>query len=248
MKEGETYNYDNFSPKGEYGYPAGLTPKYAAWRTKAETLLYTTFGKDSRVYQVYQRGASVETTGWGPDHFTEAQGFVLGSLQAAIDELESDSDHDSNNTTALHSNTVFVVHGHDELAKQNAARLLERIGLHPIILHEQPSGGSKAVIEKLEANSDVGFAVVLLTPDDLGRSRKAKNLKPRARQNVILELGYFMGKLRRGKVCALYKEGVEIPSDYQGVLYIPIDSAGAWRMQLAKEIKNAGIDVDLNKL
>lgn len=143
---------------------------------------------------------------------------------------------------------IFIVHGHDEAAKESVARFVEKLGIEAIILHEQPNAG-RTIIEKFEDHSNVGFAIVLLTPDDIGAPKDRTNeTKPRARQNVILELGYFMGKLGRGRVCALYKEGVEIPSDYQGVLYIPMDSAGAWRMALAKEIKNAGIDVDLNKL
>jgi predicted nucleotide-binding protein len=146
------------------------------------------------------------------------------------------------------SKNIFIVHGHDESAKEAVARFVEKIGLKPIVLHEQPNAG-RTIIEKFEDHSNVGFAIVLLTPDDVGASKdKTTEAKSRARQNVILELGYFMGKLGRGRVCALYKEGVEIPSDYQGVLYIPMDFAGAWRMALAKEIKNAGIDVDLNKV
>jgi predicted nucleotide-binding protein len=143
---------------------------------------------------------------------------------------------------------VFIVHGHDEAAKESVARTIEKLGLGAMILHEQPNAG-KTIIEKFEEYSKVGFAVVLLTPDDMvATSEKPKRSKPRPRQNVIFEFGYFVGKLGRGKVCALYKEGVEIPSDYNGVLYIPMDSSGAWRILLAKEIKNAGIDVDLNKL
>lgn len=150
--------------------------------------------------------------------------------------------------TSFSGKNIFIVHGHNEATKESVARFVEKIGLTAIILHEQPNAG-RTIIEKFEDHSDVGFAIVLLTPDDIGASQDKKDqTQPRARQNVILELGYFMGKLGRGRVCALYKEGVEIPSDYQGVLYIPMDSGGAWRMALAKEIKNAGIEVDLNKL
>ena len=149
---------------------------------------------------------------------------------------------------ALSMRRVFLVHGHDEAAKESVARFIEKLELQGIILHEQPNAG-RTIIEKIEEHSNVGFAIILLTPDDIGASKdKPGETQPRARQNVILELGYFMGKLGRGSVCALYKEGVEIPSDYQGVLYIPMDTAGAWKMTLAKEIKNAGINVDLNKL
>jgi predicted nucleotide-binding protein len=140
------------------------------------------------------------------------------------------------------SNRVFVVHGHDEAAKQGVARYLEKLGLEAIILHEQPNKGL-TIIEKFEAYSDVPFAVVLLTPDDQGPAGSP----PRARQNVILELGYFLGKLGRSRVCALYKDGTDIPSDFQGVLFVLMDPAGAWRLLLAREMKQILPGVDLNK-
>lgn len=99
------------------------------------------------------------------------------------------------------SNLVFIVHGHDAEARETVARFLGNIGFEPIILHEQASRG-RTVIEKGEAHSDVGFAVVLLTPDDMGRSVTETDLEPRARQNVLLELGYFIAKLGRDRVCA----------------------------------------------
>jgi hypothetical protein len=119
------------------------------------------------------------------------------------------------------NNDVFIVHGHDELMKVEVARTLERLGLTPIILHEKPDEG-RTVIEKFEHHSNVGFAVVLLSPDDKGYSVKCapENAKSRARQNVVLELGFFVGKLGRKRVVALHRvvEGFEMPSDYGGVL------------------------------
>ena len=142
---------------------------------------------------------------------------------------------------------IFVVHGHDEAAKESLARFIEKLDLKPIILHENPNEG-RTIIEKFEEHSDVGFAVVLMTPDDVGASVDNKdNLEHRARQNVIFELGFFLGKLGRRKVCVLYKD-VKIPSDCKGVLYIPMDKQGGWQLKLAKEINAAGIKVDLNKL
>lgn len=144
------------------------------------------------------------------------------------------------------TNKVFIVHGHDEGARESVARYLEKLGLTPIILHEQASGG-RTVIEKLEHNSDVDFAVVLLTPDDVGAVATATDkLNSRARQNVILELGYFAGKLGRSRVCALHKGSVELPSDFLGVVYVAMDTAGGWRLLLAKELREAGFEVDLN--
>lgn len=144
------------------------------------------------------------------------------------------------------SKRVFVVHGHDEGARESVARFLERVGLEPVILHEQASRG-RTVIEKVEANSDVGFAVVLLTPDDEGRTKRADGtLQPRVRQNVLLELGYFIGKLGRDRVCALLKGAPEIPSDFAGVVWEQFDDGGGWRQRLAKELQAAGYIIDWN--
>lgn len=144
-------------------------------------------------------------------------------------------------------NRIFIVHGHDEAPRETVARYIAAIGLEPVILHEQANRGM-TIPEKLTANSNVGFAIVLLTPDDVGRSKAATSDNPRARQNVILELGYFVGMLGRDKVCALLKDEVEIPSDYMGVVYTPFDNGGGWRQQLAKELQAAGYDIDWNKV
>ncbi len=144
--------------------------------------------------------------------------------------------------------TVFLVHGQDSAAENIAARFIEKLHLNLIILHEQPNKG-RTIIEKFQDYSDVAFAVALLTADDRGGLADSQydSQSLRARQNVIFELGYFIGKLGRNRVCALYSEGVEIPSDYSGVLFIKLDEAGAWRLTVAKEIKAAGIDIDMNK-
>lgn len=144
-------------------------------------------------------------------------------------------------------NRVFVVHGRDFGTKEKAARFLDRLGLEPIILHEQPNR-SRTIIEKFEIYSDVGFAVVLLTADDVGRLKAdSEPLNPRARQNVIFEFGYFIGKIGRDRVCALLEAGVDKPSDLDGIVYVPLDPADAWKMQLVKELKAAGYTVDANK-
>jgi predicted nucleotide-binding protein len=155
--------------------------------------------------------------------------------------------HTGRETSASSSREIFVVHGHDEASMHAVARFLDKLDIQPVILHEKPDRG-RTVIEKFEAHADVGFAVALLTQDDVGGPASApEKLNPRARQNVIFELGYFFGKLGRARVCALYQEGVELPSDIHGVIYVPYDSAGSWKLRLAKEIKAAGFVVDLNK-
>ncbi|NTI06750.1 nucleotide-binding protein [Agrobacterium rhizogenes] len=139
---------------------------------------------------------------------------------------------------------VFVVHGHDEGAREMVARFLEKIDFEVIILHEQVNRG-RTVIEKVEVHGDVSFAVVLLTPDDEG-GKVGGNLQPRARQNVILELGYFIGRLGRSNVCALTRDNVEIPSDFAGVVYEPLE--GHWRNTLARELEDVGFEIDWKKV
>ena len=148
--------------------------------------------------------------------------------------------------TQLDMTKIFVIHGRDEGTKSIVARFLEKLGLEAVVLHEQPNAG-RTVIEKFEDFARVGFAVVLLTPDDRGGLQDdGADFEPRARQNVIFELGYFIGKLGRKRVCALVKGGVEWPSDYNGVLYVSLDNLGAWKMELLRELKEAGYSVDAN--
>ncbi len=192
---------------------------------------------------------------------------VLGVLDTLIDEIElreekqrvieeptRQEEQASLKKEIAHSlsTKVFVVHGHNEAMKESVARAIEKLGLKAVILHEQSSQGD-TVIEKLARHSDVGFAVVLLSADDYGYAKKDGNQKARlrARQNVILELGYFTGLLGRKKVVALFEdaEGFEIPSDYNGVVYVPFRSKqNDWKFTLAQELRDAGFRVDANNL
>jgi predicted nucleotide-binding protein len=143
------------------------------------------------------------------------------------------------------SKRVFIVHGHDNEAKEAVARFISSLDLDPIILHEQPNMG-RTVIEKFEAEGKVGFAIALLTPDDLGKAKGAGELSPRARQNVVMELGYFVGRLGRKNVCALVRDTVEFPSDFAGIVYEKLDSGGAWKQALGRELDAAGYKIDWN--
>ena len=149
------------------------------------------------------------------------------------------------------SNNIFIVHGRDDATKDAVTLLVRDLGFQEIILDRQPNSGL-TIIEKFEQHaSNAGFAIALLTPDDVGALKEEadKELKLRARQNVILELGYFMGKLGRERVCLLLKGNLENPSDLDGVLYVPMgDEPQVWRYNLAKEMKSAGLPVDMNKL
>ena len=160
------------------------------------------------------------------------------------------SDRSDPAETLSQTNDVFVVHGHDNEMKQEVARVLSKIGLNPIILHEQPNAG-RTVIEKFEKNADVQFAAVLLSPDDMAYpvSESSDSAKPRARQNVVLELGYFVARLSRARVFTLKRgDELEIPSDISGILYTQYDKEGHWRFELIRELKEVGYDVDANDL
>jgi len=181
------------------------------------------------------------------------------------------------------SKNVFIVHGTDHASLKELKTLLEGVGLNPIILHEQPSKGM-TLIEKLEEYSkNVGFAFIILTPDDVGIGQPEgtqmlleimgkKNAAPeetieffnthpqqivkvitavfklfrqRARQNVVLEFGYFIGKLGRGNVCCLYKGTMELPSDMNGVCYIHFESSiNEISETILKELKAVGYDAN----
>lgn len=141
---------------------------------------------------------------------------------------------------------VFVVHGHDRGTKETVARFLSQLELDPIILHEKPNEG-RTIIEKFEHHANVACAVVILSPDDVGWAKAAPEAQEqRARQNVIFELGFFVGKLGRNRTFALLLHGVTKPSDFGGVLYIPMDG-DSWKMEVVRELKAAGMDVDANK-
>jgi len=149
------------------------------------------------------------------------------------------------------SREIFVVHGHDEAAKESVARVLEKLGLKPIILSEQPNLGL-TLLEKFVSSSNVTFAIVILMPDDKGGAKSVSfdKQKFRARQNVIFELGYFFGKLDRKRVFTLFggKEDFEFLSDIEGIAYTKYDEAGKWKFDLVRELKECGYDVDANKL
>ena len=147
----------------------------------------------------------------------------------------------------VHSNKIFIVHGHDHEPRSDIALLLKKQGLEAVILSEQASK-NKTIIEKFESNSEVGFAIVLMTADDYGKAKLDPELHIRARQNVYLELGFFIGKLGRDRVCALRDSDVVIPSDLDGILIEEIDARGAWRISLLRELKAAGYSIDMNHL
>lgn len=145
---------------------------------------------------------------------------------------------------------IFIVHGHNEAMIQATARFIEKLNLKAVILSEQVNQGN-TLIEKFEDNSEVGYAVILCSQDDIGYAKNnPEQAKPRARQNVVFELGYFFAKLGRDKVAVLVENvsNFEKPSDISGIVYIPYDNDGAWRYKLVKELKAQGYAVSADSL
>lgn len=169
-------------------------------------------------------------------------------LKPAADELVAAREIAEHATPDLGKpHGIFIVHGRDQAALNSVARWVERIGLEAIVLSEQPNEG-RAVIDKFRAEAArAAYAVVLLTPDDLG-ALAGEEERPRARQNVVFELGYFIASLGPQNVCALYEGGVEIPSDYDGVVYIPYDRGEGWKLGLARELQRAHIPFNANRI
>lgn len=142
---------------------------------------------------------------------------------------------------------VFIVHGHDNSMKTDVSNVIRALGFEPIILHEQASSGA-TIIEKIENYSNVGFGIILYSPCDVGKKDlDSEPLNPRARQNVVFEHGYLIGKLSRRRVCALVKAQIEKPNDISGVVYITYNS-NDWKIELMRELAGAGYQVNTNKL
>ncbi len=146
------------------------------------------------------------------------------------------------------TNKIFIVHGRDDATKNEVALFIRAIGLEPIILHLRPNKGRHLLTKFQEESEGAGFAIVLLTPDDDGGIAGGGNLQKRARQNVIFELGFFIGKLGPANVAALLKDDVERPSDFDGVAYIAFDTNGRWKSDLARELQAANVPFDAAKI
>lgn len=234
------------------------------WHAATREALTAAYESDEIAAEFYD-AATGGPTFWGGGE-TLAEAFrtreketrgAINTLQSIRERLEYVEAPTTEQARAAEAETgplprrVFVVHGRDEGLREQVARVLERLDFEALILMEQPGRG-QTLIEKFEAGAlDVGFAVVLLTPDDFGRGPAETEWpeKPnRSRQNVILELGYFMGRLGRPRVAALYRHGTELPSDIHGLAYIELDESGAWRYRLGEELRAAGYEIDMNRL
>ena len=235
---------------------------FEKWKRNTEIAIENSFGRESRHIEDFSRiryfSPLVVLDGGdnSDDRVSYIEGLesaaaVLESMIEEVEEYWSDNDVSAaahgKRAVVPDTREVFLIHGRDEGTRETVARFLQQLELEPVILTEQASHG-RTIIEKFETHADVSFAIALLTPDDAGTLQSETSAsRPRARQNVIFEIGFFIGRLGRERVRALTKGEVEIPSDYSGVEYIPLDDGGGWKFQLVKELKAAGFDVDANR-
>ncbi len=228
------------------------TPELLAWHTKTKKVLIQCFGAQS--FEVNEFCNVAFAPGF-VDIYSDYEPVLIAECKVGLQMcktvflsyLEDLKDGENQNKSINHhknKSKVFIVHGHDSAMKQAVARLIEKQGIEAIVLCEKANQG-RTIIEKFEKYSDVGGAVCLFTADDIGNIKSATEQFPRARQNVILETGYFMGKLGRDHIVILADEKVEIPSDLAGVVYTNISN---WEFELLKELKSIGYKIDLNKL
>lgn len=231
-------------------------PAFKSWYTKAERFLMRVYGEKSHEHEKFLDTSftpmvfalnAAEDTRLEISCCSEGLRSCKAVFGVYLEEMAEESQVDSKTSISQRSldmGKVFIVHGHDGALQQSVARIIEKQGIEAIILSEQANRG-RTIIEKLENYADVGGAICLFASDDLGRAKKDTDDKPRARQNVVLETGYFMGKLGRDHVVLLADDGVEMPSDLSGVVYT---NTGDWKIELLKELRAMGYTVDFNKL
>ena len=188
----------------------------------------------------------------GVQHSISLLKGALSNVQLEKEFLEEDSNKNlssSKEATLKDKTKVFIVHGHDDGLKHEVALFLKHLGIEPIILHEQLDRG-QTIFQKFNSHANVGFAIVLYTPCDIGRPAKLNEKgeqyqeKYRARQNVIFEHGFFAAKLGLENAIALKKGDVEIPNDLAGVIYKEYDMAGSWKYQIARELDESGYEIN----
>ncbi len=225
-------------------------PELPGWQLRGEAIVESIFGKPSKEFSAFKqikfvrsgRSSSFEAEAQWNKCKQEMDSLILAFIRQIKDPVISMKEKVTELRAKDKSSAsdIFLIHGHDEQFKAQVAKFLKSINFNPIILHEKPNEG-RTIVEKFEAHSRVTYAIALLSEDDKCVSKD--QISYRARQNVILEMGYFWGMVGRKNIVALVKGKVERPSDYDGVLYIPFDDSMKWTHDLIREMNAAGFSV-----
>ena len=229
---------------------------FKTWHAKVEITLEKAFGKKSKILNDFEDTLFVPiiyTFNSTLQDFIDSCADGLKSTKAVfkayLEELKENEERNDNmqnqiknNNTQLNFSKIFIVHGHDDGLVQKVARMIERQKIKPIILNEQANLG-RTIIEKLEGYSNVGGAICLFTPDDEGHEKGSSQIENRARQNVVFEAGYFMGKLGRKSVVVLSNKETTLPSDMSGIVYTNSES---WESDLLIELKEIGYNINFD--
>jgi len=257
IKEIEILIQELASIKSENFKRFDSNPEFEKWYRKSDRFLTKIFGENSKNCNIFHkisfyyngsRGYAGLEVPIDKITFENAKISTLSFFESCIEEL-NESSQNTQLMTTIQSNQknfpkkkLFIVHGHDEATKIKVARFIEQLNYSVVILHEEASS-NKTIIEKIEHYvKEVGFGIVLYTDCDLGKNKADENLNPRARQNVVFEHGYLIGQLGRSNVVALIKNGVEKPSDIDGVIYISLEEN--WQLKLVKELEASGFEID----
>lgn len=258
IEVGKEFTTRNFCFPNDYDsneFGGADTAEWLEWKTRAKNIIDTSMADNSAAVRLANKASYIKTSGNLLIKFEEVKSTFITALENTKNALTEDvygelQLKESENSSPILSNKVFIVHGHDSQLKNDVERFIHEIGLEPVVLHRQADKGN-TVIEKFEENSDVGYAFILLTPDEVSMTtdqlhvdEQDRNIEYRARPNVIFEFGYFVGKLGRSKACCLHKGDVVIPSDLAGLVYKKVDdSIDAQAYAIIKELKSAGYDI-----
>ena len=222
----------------------GQSSELGAWKKKCRIFLANHYGEDSIEYKEYSK---INYLPQIYENYNSALPYTLRQLSTAktiLEDMLMNMNNKSREKIVMDNNSVFIVHGHDEALKYKVSNLLRKIGLNPIILHEQ-TNSCVTIIEKIEKHgSEAGAAIILFTPDDTGKANKETDYKNRARQNVVFEAGFFIGLLGREKTMIIKSDdSIELPGDLSGIVY-----SGTSELGIARELKHMGFDINMNEI
>jgi len=248
ISEGKIFSFSKNCYTVDHGTYSRPSIDLQVWIADCEDFILSNYGDNSVPWRLFKEFHKIKLEGYYQDEFDKQIAIIISALKVCLRISSKLEKEISTQKSKMDLSQVFIVHGHDEVAKTKTARFVEKLGFEAIILNEQVSS-SKTIIEKIEEYSNVGFGIILYTPCDIGGKQSASpDLKARARQNVVFEHGFLIGKIGRGNVCALVKGDIETPNDISGVVYVAMDNADAWRYHIAKELKKVGYNIDLNKI